>query len=241
MRRSLASSRRLGGVDREHKLVIAPEQFGKAPASSRAASGTRRPSLALIGQRHAERRCATARGAQRLEQFTREPLRSVPAFGTDDIRRHRVERPPGKFVEAFDVSDGELEVRDIRIAIGLRRPSCRSRLIASAAARSTPLRSVRQTAWSVTRSRCGAAKSTPGALQRSVRDRCPQVGLPQHKDKLEGVKRPSSSTTPTADAPVLTDDQRTERLRLLAERLRSPNGLDRETLKRIEQLTGDEE
>ena len=55
------------------------------------------------------------------------------------------------------------------------------------------------------------------------------------------MKRPSSSTTPTADAPVLTDDQRTERLRLLAERLRSPNGLDRETLKRIEQLTGDEE
>jgi hypothetical protein len=68
----------------------------------------------------------------------------VPAFGTDDIAGGiDVERPPCKFVEAFDVSGGELEVRDIRIAIGLRRPSCRSRLIASAAARSTPLRSVR--------------------------------------------------------------------------------------------------
>ena len=49
---------------------------------------------------------------------------------------------------------------------------------------------------------------------------------------------PSSGTTPP-DAPVLTDDQRTERLRLLAERLRSPDGLDRDTLERIEQLTGD--
>jgi hypothetical protein len=39
--------------------------------------------------------------------------------------------------------------------------------------------------------------------------------------------------------PVLSDPQRGERLRLLAERLRSPDGLDGETLERIEQLTDD--
>jgi len=54
------------------------------------------------------------------------------------------------------------------------------------------------------------------------------------------VKRPSASTIPTGDAPVLTDDQRNERLRLLAERLRRPDGLDRDTLERIEESTGDE-
>jgi hypothetical protein len=45
------------------------------------------------------------------------------------------------------------------------------------------------------------------------------------------------STTPTAEKPALTDLQRAERLRLLAERLRSPDGLDRDTLEHIEQLT----
>jgi len=50
-----------------------------------------------------------------------------------------------------------------------------------------------------------------------------------------------STTTPTAEKPVLTDEQRAERLRRLAERLRSSDGLDRATLERIEQLTGDEQ
>jgi hypothetical protein len=39
--------------------------------------------------------------------------------------------------------------------------------------------------------------------------------------------------------PALTDQERARRLRLLAERLRSPDGLDRATLAQIEQLTGD--
>lgn len=54
------------------------------------------------------------------------------------------------------------------------------------------------------------------------------------------VKDPALSTTPTAEKPALSEDLRAERLRLLAERLHSPDGLDRDTLKHIEQLTGDE-
>jgi hypothetical protein len=50
------------------------------------------------------------------------------------------------------------------------------------------------------------------------------------------MKRSSASTFPTAEKPLLTDEQRAERLRLLAERLGSPEGLDRDTLERIEQL-----
>jgi len=53
------------------------------------------------------------------------------------------------------------------------------------------------------------------------------------------VKRAAPSTTPTAEKPALADKQRAVRLRLLADRLRHPDGLDRATLARIEQLTGD--
>lgn len=49
------------------------------------------------------------------------------------------------------------------------------------------------------------------------------------------------STTPTAEKPALSEGQRIERLRLLAKRLRRPDGLDRDALKHIEQLTGDEQ
>ena len=48
------------------------------------------------------------------------------------------------------------------------------------------------------------------------------------------------STTPTAEKPALSEEQRAERLRLLAERLRRPDGLDRDVLKRIEQLTDEQ-
>lgn len=48
----------------------------------------------------------------------------------------------------------------------------------------------------------------------------------------------SQGTALTAERPVLTDEQRAARLRALAERLRSSDGLDRDTLERIEQLTG---
>jgi len=54
------------------------------------------------------------------------------------------------------------------------------------------------------------------------------------------VKHSVSSTTPTAEKPALSDEERAERRRRLIERALSPGGLDRETLERIEQLTGDE-
>jgi hypothetical protein len=54
------------------------------------------------------------------------------------------------------------------------------------------------------------------------------------------VKHPVLSTTPTAEKPTLSNEQRAQRLRLLAERLRRPDGLDRDTLKQIEQLTDTE-
>lgn len=48
------------------------------------------------------------------------------------------------------------------------------------------------------------------------------------------------STTPTAEKPALSEEQRAERLRLLTKRLHSRDGLDRDVLKHIERLTGDE-
>jgi hypothetical protein len=54
------------------------------------------------------------------------------------------------------------------------------------------------------------------------------------------MKSSAASTTPTAEKPALTDE-RVARLELLAERLLSPDGLDRGTLARIEQLTGEEQ
>lgn len=48
------------------------------------------------------------------------------------------------------------------------------------------------------------------------------------------MKHSVLSTIPTAEKPALSDEQHTERLRLLAERLRRPDGLDRDTLKHIE-------
>ncbi|HXM87449.1 MAG TPA: hypothetical protein VN889_07420 [Solirubrobacteraceae bacterium] len=54
------------------------------------------------------------------------------------------------------------------------------------------------------------------------------------------MKHSVLSTTPTAEIPTLSDTERAERLRRLAERMFSPDGLDRDTLEHIEQLTGDE-
>jgi hypothetical protein len=54
------------------------------------------------------------------------------------------------------------------------------------------------------------------------------------------VKHSVLSTTPTAEKTALNDEQRAKRLRMLAERLRRPDGLDRDTLKQIEKLTGAE-
>jgi hypothetical protein len=54
------------------------------------------------------------------------------------------------------------------------------------------------------------------------------------------VKHSVLTTTPTAEKPALSDEERAERLRRLAERMFSPDGLDRDTLEHIEQLTGNE-
>jgi hypothetical protein len=54
------------------------------------------------------------------------------------------------------------------------------------------------------------------------------------------VKHSVLSTTPTAETPALSDAERAERLRRLAERMFSSDGLDRDTLEHIEQLTGDQ-
>jgi hypothetical protein len=54
------------------------------------------------------------------------------------------------------------------------------------------------------------------------------------------VKHSVLSTTPTAEIPALSDEERAERRRRLAERMFSPDGLDRDTLEHIEQLTDDE-
>jgi hypothetical protein len=48
------------------------------------------------------------------------------------------------------------------------------------------------------------------------------------------------STTPTAEKPALSDEERAERRQRLAERVFSPDGLDQDTLKHIEQLTDNE-
>jgi len=55
------------------------------------------------------------------------------------------------------------------------------------------------------------------------------------------VKPSYDSTTSVAEQLIITDEDRAERLRRLAERLRHPDGLDRYTLERIEQLTGDDQ
>jgi len=58
---------------------------------------------------------------------------------------------------------------------------------------------------------------------------------------LQCVGRFAQTTTPTVEKPPLKDDQREALLKLLAERLRRPDGLDRKTLARIEQLAYDDQ
>ncbi|MGH2712674.1 MAG: hypothetical protein ACRDM7_02085 [Thermoleophilaceae bacterium] len=55
------------------------------------------------------------------------------------------------------------------------------------------------------------------------------------------MERSVESTTPTAETPALSAEQRAERLQRLAERLRSPDGLDHDALAQIEELNGDEQ
>jgi hypothetical protein len=54
------------------------------------------------------------------------------------------------------------------------------------------------------------------------------------------VKHSVLSTTPTAETPALSEEERLERRRRFIERAFSPDGLDRDTLEHIEQLTDNE-
>jgi hypothetical protein len=56
----------------------------------------------------------------------------------------------------------------------------------------------------------------------------------------DSVKHSVLTTTPTAEKPALSDEERAERRRRLIERVFSPDGLDRDTLEHIEQLTAGE-
>jgi hypothetical protein len=55
------------------------------------------------------------------------------------------------------------------------------------------------------------------------------------------VKDVAASPVLAAEKPALADDERAARLKLLAHRLRDPDGLDRDTLAQIERLTANEQ
>lgn len=78
------------------------------------------------------------------------------------------------------------------------------------------------------------------------------VGLPPRgaKSRLVGSRAGATllavdpsvpRTTPTVEKPALSDAERAKRLKLLAERLRNPDGLDHEALTQVEQLNGSEQ
>jgi hypothetical protein len=54
------------------------------------------------------------------------------------------------------------------------------------------------------------------------------------------MRHPVQSTIPGPETPSLSEEERAERRRRLMERVFSSDGLDRDTLKHIEQLTGEE-
>jgi hypothetical protein len=54
------------------------------------------------------------------------------------------------------------------------------------------------------------------------------------------MTHPVQSTIPGPETPSLSEEERAERRRRLMERVFSPDGLDRDTLKHIEQLAGEE-
>jgi hypothetical protein len=76
----------------------------------------------------------------------------------------------------------------------------------------------------------------PVGLGASPTDSRPRYQL--HDLRLRRGRFRSPSSPPEPGRPSLKEDDRAERLELLAERLRSEDGLDRETLAQIEQLTG---
>jgi hypothetical protein len=55
------------------------------------------------------------------------------------------------------------------------------------------------------------------------------------------VQHVATSTIPMPERPALADDERAARLKLLAQRLCDPDGLDRDTLAQVERLTAHEQ
>jgi hypothetical protein len=75
----------------------------------------------------------------------------------------------------------------------------------------------------------------PNCKARHFADHRAPIALGRYPEVT--VKHAATTTIPTPEKPALSGEQRAERLRLLAGRLRRPDGLDRDTLKHIEQLT----
>jgi len=80
---------------------------------------------------------------------------------------------------------------------------------------------------------CSLLYQPAGQLPTCVRRSVPVV----FSRYPEIVKHSVLSTTPTAEKPTLSDEERAERLRRLTERMFNPDGLDRDTLEHIEQLS----
>jgi len=59
--------------------------------------------------------------------------------------------------------------------------------------------------------------------------------------RLKRMKDAAASPIPGPEKPALAEDERAARLQLLAQRLRDPDGLDRDTLSQIERLTAHEQ
>jgi hypothetical protein len=58
---------------------------------------------------------------------------------------------------------------------------------------------------------------------------------------LECMKEAAATPVPAPEKPALAEDERAARLQRLAQRLRDPNGLDRDALSQIERLTAHEQ
>ena len=58
---------------------------------------------------------------------------------------------------------------------------------------------------------------------------------------LKCMKDAAATPVPAPEKPALAEDERAARLRRLAQRLRDPDGLDRETLSQVERLTAPEQ
>lgn len=83
--------------------------------------------------------------------------------------------------------------------------------------------------------RTSTAAVSAGGRQRAVSP----LEDPGGRGTLLPVDPSVSDTTPTAEKPALSDAERAERLKLLAERLRDPEGLDHDALAQVEQLSED--